>query len=75
MRHVAGACYREPRASPESLAYGVKFFSTMRNLTASGFFSSKIGMADLQYMGNVARPEWNGCPDEALAHLGISYES
>ena len=31
-----------------------------------------MGMADLQYIGNVANPEWNGCPPEALEHLGYT---
>lgn len=74
-QHVLMTQIAYPMEAPERLAYGVKFFSTLRNLTASGFFSSRIGMADLKFMGNVARPEWNGCPDEALRHLGVSYES
>ena len=64
-----------PNDAPEELQAGADFFSTMRNLTASGFFSSKMGMEDLQYIGNVARPEWTGCPDEAMNHLGMSYDS
>lgn len=64
-----------PLEAPTKMKYGVEFFSMMRNLTASGFFSSKMGMEDVRYIGNVARPEWNGCPDEAMEHLGLSYES
>jgi hypothetical protein len=61
------------RASPE-LASGVAFFSRLRDLTASGFWSSRMGVADLQYMGNTVVPEWTGCPPAALAKLGVSYE-
>jgi hypothetical protein len=50
---------------------GVAFFSSFRDLTASGFWSSKMGVEDLKYMGNVAYPNWDGCPPEALAHLGL----
>jgi hypothetical protein len=32
-----------------------------------------MGVKDLQYQGNVARPEWPGCPPEALAKLGVAY--
>jgi gluconate 2-dehydrogenase gamma chain len=60
------------RAQPE-LSQGVAFFSTFRDLTASGFWTSKVGMADLQYMGNRVVHEWQGCPPEALAKLGVSY--
>jgi gluconate 2-dehydrogenase gamma chain len=58
------------RAKPD-FAHGVAFFSSFRDLTAGGFWSTKAGMADLQYMGNTFVPEWNGCPDEALKKLGF----
>jgi gluconate 2-dehydrogenase gamma chain len=51
----------------------VTFFNRMRDFTASGFYSSKLGVADIGYIGNVARPEWHGCPKPALDHLGMSY--
>jgi gluconate 2-dehydrogenase gamma chain len=54
-----------------ALSNGVAFFNSFRDLTASGFWSSKIGVEDLQYMGNVANPNWEGCPAEALTHLGL----
>src|SRR5207247_10011365 len=57
-----------------ALAHGVAFFSSFRDLTASGFFSSKMGVEDLQYLGNKAVAEWKGCPSEALEHLGVKYE-
>lgn len=50
------------------------FFNRFRDLTASGFFSSRMGSEDLRYTGNAAQPEWTGCPDAALARLGVSYE-
>ena len=49
------------------LSQGVAFFNSFRDLTASGFWSSKMGVEDLKYMGNVANPNWDGCPAEALA--------
>jgi gluconate 2-dehydrogenase gamma chain len=58
------------KATPE-LSHGVAFFNSFRDLTASGFFTSKMGMADLQYMGNRYAPEWAGCPDEVLKKLGV----
>ena len=33
----------------------------------------KMGVADLQYQGNVFLEEWNGCPDAALKKLGVKY--
>jgi len=64
-----------PNEVADDMKEGARFFSQMRNLTATGFFSSKMGMEDLKYMGNMARPEWTGCPESALAHIGMSYES
>lgn len=59
----------EPRR-PEQ-AHGIAFFRSFRDLVATGFWTSKMGIADLQFSGNVFVPEWNGCPDEALKKLGL----
>ncbi len=53
------------------LSHAVTFFSSFRDLTASGFWSTKMGIADLQYQGNAFLSEWNGCPDSALKKLGV----
>jgi gluconate 2-dehydrogenase gamma chain len=50
-----------------------EFFLMFRDLTATGFWTSKMGVADLRYVGNTVVHEWNGCPDAALAKLGVSY--
>jgi gluconate 2-dehydrogenase gamma chain len=55
-----------------TLTQGVAFFRMFRDLTASGFWTSKMGIADLQYMGNTLVAEWKGCPDEQLRKLGIA---
>jgi gluconate 2-dehydrogenase subunit 3-like protein len=60
------------KAKPEH-AGGVAFFNQFRDLTASGFFSSRIGVQDLRYVGNTFVSEWKGCPPEALAKLGVTY--
>lgn len=52
---------------------GVNFFNTVRNLTATGFFTSKMGIEDLQYMGNQPN-RWNGVPDEVLKQYGLVYD-
>jgi gluconate 2-dehydrogenase gamma chain len=59
------------KAKPE-MAHGVAFFNSFRDLTASGFFSSKMGVTDLQYLGNTMVPEWKGCPDAAMRKLGVA---
>jgi hypothetical protein len=59
------------KAKPE-MSHGVAFFNGFRDLTASGFWTTKMGMDDLQFMGNVFVPEWTGCPDAALKKLGVT---
>ncbi|MEY4384570.1 MAG: hypothetical protein RI995_2112 [Bacteroidota bacterium] len=61
------------KAKPE-LSQGVSFFNLMRNLTATGFFTSKIGIEFLGYQGN--RPnEWDGVPADVLKQYGLSYDA
>jgi gluconate 2-dehydrogenase gamma chain len=60
------------RATPE-MSHGVAFFNRFRDWVASGFWSSQMGVKDLQYLGNVPQMAWNGCPPEALRKLGVSY--
>jgi gluconate 2-dehydrogenase gamma chain len=59
------------KAKPE-MKQGVAFFSLMRNLTATGFYTSEIGVKDMGYMGNTAT-KWNGVPNEVLRQYGLSY--
>ena len=51
---------------------GVAFFSLMRNLAATGFYTSEIGVKDIGYEGNKAN-QWNGVPDDVLKQYGIAY--
>ncbi|MES1220813.1 MAG: gluconate 2-dehydrogenase subunit 3 family protein [Bacteroidota bacterium] len=60
------------KAKPE-MKPGVAFFNRMRDLTASGFFTSQIGVKDLGYMGNVAN-KWEGVPKDVLIQYGFGDE-
>jgi hypothetical protein len=60
--------------APEPLAHGIAFFTNFRDLTASGFWTTRMGIDDLQYTGNRSVARWNGCPAEALKKLGVGYE-
>jgi hypothetical protein len=62
-----------PARAPAAMADGVRFFNSFRDLTASGFWSSEIGVKDLRYMGNVYVMDWKGCPPAALRKLGVDY--
>jgi gluconate 2-dehydrogenase gamma chain len=54
--------YRKNAGQDEALGHGVEFFSLLRNLTADGFFTSKIGIKYLGYKGNTYLTEFPGCP-------------
>lgn len=59
------------KAKPE-MAQGVAFFNLMRNLTASGFYTSQMGVKDMGYIGNMPN-QWNGVPQDVLQQYGLSY--
>lgn len=61
-----------PAKAPPKLSHGVAFFTRMRDLTAGGFFSTKMGWEDVQFVGNAYNPNWQGCPPEANAKLGVT---
>jgi hypothetical protein len=54
--------YRRNSEEDESLLEPVEFFSFLRNFTADGFFTSKIGIKYLGYKGNTYLTEFPGCP-------------
>ncbi|MCY7328794.1 MAG: gluconate 2-dehydrogenase subunit 3 family protein, partial [Saprospiraceae bacterium] len=59
-----------PERKKPRMSQGVSFFSLMRNLTASGFWSSQIGIKDLGYAGN-APNQWDGPPAEVVQKYGL----
>lgn len=58
-----------PKRAKPVMSQGVAFFNRFRDLVLSGFWSSKVGVEDLKYMGNRYVAEWRGCPPEVLAKL------
>ena len=59
------------KALPE-MKQGVAFFNLMRNLTATGFYSTEIGWKDIGYIGNQPN-NWDGVPDDVLKQYGLAY--
>ncbi len=76
-KHFAEASLTQQKQLLDRIAYpakaakedhhGVLFFNEFRNLTVAGFFSSKVGVADLPYLGNTAVVEWKGCDPKVWA--------
>lgn len=60
-----------PKAKPEFQA-AARFFDLIRDLTAVGFYTTDAGMKDLQYIGNMALPRFDGPPPEVMKHLGLT---
>jgi len=54
--------FRKNAKKDPGLSQGVAFFALLRQMTCDGYYTSKIGIQDLQYIGNVTRSEWPGCP-------------
>jgi Gluconate 2-dehydrogenase subunit 3 len=48
------------------------FFTRLRDLVASGFFSSEMGVKDLPYLGNAPANEFPGCPPEVLSAINAN---
>ncbi len=54
--------FRKSAKQDPSLSQGVSFFAFLRNMTCDGYYTSKIGIADLGYIGNTSQREFPGCP-------------
>lgn len=54
--------FRKNAKQDATLRQGVAFFALLRRFTCDGFYTSKIGIADLQYIGNTSLREFPGCP-------------
>ncbi|MGA8152986.1 MAG: gluconate 2-dehydrogenase subunit 3 family protein [Terriglobales bacterium] len=54
--------YNKNAKTDPGISQGVEFFAFLRNLTTDGFFTSKIGIEYLGFMGNKYLLEFPGCP-------------
>ena len=61
-----------PKKAKPEMKQGVAFFNLMRNLTATGFYTSEIGVKDVGYMGNQPN-QWNGVPGDVLKQYNLAY--
>ncbi|WP_462274975.1 gluconate 2-dehydrogenase subunit 3 family protein [Ferruginibacter sp.] len=61
-----------PKKAKPEMSQGVQFFNLMRNLTATGFYTSEMGVKDIGYAGN-SPTQWNGVPDDVLKQYNMAY--
>jgi gluconate 2-dehydrogenase gamma chain len=54
--------YRKNAEQNPEISQGIAFFAFLRQFACDGFYTSRIGIADLGYIGNTALGEFPGCP-------------
>ena len=59
--------YRKNAAEHPELGPGIRFFDWARNLVVDAYYTSKIGMDDIGFMGNGAMAQFS-VPDEAIQY-------
>jgi gluconate 2-dehydrogenase gamma chain len=62
-----------PEKAKPGMEQGVAFFNRLRDLTATGFYTSEIGIKDIGYVGNKPN-QWDGVPQEVLDQYGVKYD-
>ena len=66
--------FPDPEISSSEQKEEVKWFSLMRNLTMTGYYTSKVGIDELGYVGNTPNV-WDGVPQDVLDQYGLSYDN
>lgn len=68
-----GIAYYDSKVPMEEHPLEIQFFNLVRNLTVCGYYTSKMGIEDLGYKGNMPNV-WDGVPQEVLDKHGLAYE-
>jgi len=66
-------CYHNMEIPLDKQALEIQFFALMRGLTMTGYYTSKVGIADLGYKGNTPNV-WDGVPQDVLEQHGVAYD-
>lgn len=70
---IEDIAYPDEEGKKPEVAPGIKFFNLMRNLTMTGYYTTRMGLDDLGYTGNYANV-WDGVPDEVLKDHDVDYD-
>ena len=70
---VEDIAYPDPDGLKPDMAPGIKFFTLMRNLTLTGYYTTRMGIDDLGYVGNFPNT-WDGVPEEVLKDHDVAYD-
>jgi hypothetical protein len=60
-----------PTKAKPGMQQGVVFFTRLRSLVATGFYTSEIGIKDIGYVGNVPG-QWTGVPADVLKQYNLT---
>jgi len=71
---IEDIAYPDEDGKKPLMAPGIKFFNRMRNLTLTGYYTTRMGLDDLGYTGNYANV-WDGVPDEVLKDHDVEYDA
>lgn len=66
-------CWHDTEIPLDKQALEIQFFYMMRGLTVTGYYTSKVGIADLGYKGNQPNV-WDGVPQDVLDQHGVAYD-
>ena len=66
-------CWHDTEVPLDEQALEIQFFALMRNLVVTGYYTSKVGIADLGYKGNTPNV-WDGVPQDVLDQHGVAYD-
>lgn len=66
-------CWHDVEKPLDEQALEIQFFTLMRNLVVTGYYTSKMGIADLGYKGNQPNV-WDGVPQDVLDQHGVAYD-
>jgi len=65
--------FPNPELSPSEQPQPIQFFSLIKNLVMTGYFTSAIGIEELGYVGNSPNV-WDGVPQDVLDDHGLAYD-
>ncbi|MFT4665099.1 MAG: hypothetical protein ACI8YQ_002576 [Polaribacter sp.] len=71
---IEDIAYPDPGNKHPELAHGITFFNLIRNLTVTGYYTTRMGFDDLGVTSNFANV-WDGVPAEILAEYDVDYDS
>ena len=66
--------YPDPNLEGSEQTQPIQFFSLIKNLVMTGYFTSAIGIKELGYAGNSPNV-WDGVPQDVLYDRGLSYDA